>query len=389
MKIAVIAPPWLKTYPGCFYGIEIFIHNLCSALHEQGHEVVLFTVKGTTTPATKRYWYHDTEQYKHIHRRWYEAVPVVAAHMLYSLNVIRQSGDFDIIHDNNSFMGPSMLAFASNDLPPILHTLHEPLQNKKLAKSKIPDTRAMFEELSHTRRMYFNGVSESQLKNAPDKLKSRIAGVVHNAVDISGYVFSSKKQRYFLSVGRVAKDKGQAIAAKLCSELGVPLKMAGTVGATIRTKRQLQQELADPTPSSRKDPDFLYYKNKVLPYIKPGKIDYIGTVFSEKKAALFSQARAFLMPITWEEPFGLAVIDALASGTPVVAMKRGAMPEIIQHGVNGFLARNEAEFKKYMQRVDEIDPAVCRQSVIDNFSSNVMAENYIKLYKKVIASVAP
>ncbi|MEP6710692.1 MAG: glycosyltransferase, partial [Candidatus Saccharibacteria bacterium] len=110
MKIAIIAPPWLSTYTGCYYGIENVVHNLTTTLYQQGHEVVLFTVGGSTTPATKRYWYHKEDQYQHIHRPWYEVVPIISAHILYSLNVIRQAGDFDIIHDHNSFMGPSIMA---------------------------------------------------------------------------------------------------------------------------------------------------------------------------------------------------------------------------------------------------------------------------------------
>jgi glycosyltransferase involved in cell wall biosynthesis len=97
-----------------------------------------------------------------------------------------------------------------------------------------------------------------------------------------------------------------------------------------------------------------------------------------------SHAKALLFPITWDEPFGMAVIEALACGTPVIAMNRGAMPEIIEHGVNGFLADTEEEFAEYMERVDEIDPAVCRASVERKFSASAMADAYIARYKEVI-----
>jgi glycosyltransferase involved in cell wall biosynthesis len=98
-----------------------------------------------------------------------------------------------------------------------------------------------------------------------------------------------------------------------------------------------------------------------------------------------ANAKALLFPIDWEEPFGMAVIEALACGTPVIAMNRGAMPEIIKHGVNGFLANNEAEFFDYANRAEEIDPAACRRSVEEMFSADAMAAAYVTRYKKVIS----
>lgn len=99
---------------------------------------------------------------------------------------------------------------------------------------------------------------------------------------------------------------------------------------------------------------------------------------------LISNAKALLFPIDWEEPFGMAVIEALACGTPVVAMNRGAMPEIIEHGVNGFLANTEKEFFEYANRVDEIDPEACRKSVEQKFSAKTMAEAYVDRYRQTI-----
>jgi glycosyltransferase involved in cell wall biosynthesis len=116
----------------------------------------------------------------------------------------------------------------------------------------------------------------------------------------------------------------------------------------------------------------------VQPYEDPGRgIAWVGSVGGARKRELVAGARALLMPIRWEEPFGMAVIEALASGTPVVAMRRGAMPVIIEHGRNGFLADDEEEFARYLQRVDEIEPEDCRSSVRDRFSAAVMAERYV------------
>lgn len=385
LKIAVIAPPWLSTYPGCYYGIENVIQNLASTLHKMGHEVVLFGVGGSTTEASRRFWYHEQDQYKHIHRPWYQAVPIISSHLLYSLNVIQSHGDFDIIHDHNSFVGPTAMAFAYGNIPPVLHTLHEPFTDPRLARRGLPDNHMLFAELKHAKGMYFNGISESQLSSAPKDLDSRILDIVPNGVDPDDYIFSETKDDYFLIMGRVADDKGQGTAAKLCKELRVPLKIAGTIGGDISTAKQLADELRQPTGRSlRNNPDFKYFADEVLPYLQKGKIEYVGAITGAKKAKTLSKAKAFLAPINYEEPFGMAVIDALASGTPVVAYRKGAFPEVIEHGVNGFLADTETEFKQYMKKVSEIDPVECRKSVIEKFSAEIMTKRYVALYERVI-----
>ena len=387
MKIAIIAPPWLKTYPGCFYGIENVVHNLTSSLTEMGHEVVLFGVGGSTSRASKRYYYHHDDQYQHIHRPWYESLPIISSHILYSMNVIRKAGDFDIIHDHNSFTGPSMLAFAGTDLPPVLHTLHEPFTDERKVKQGLPDNRMLFEELKNAKRMYFNGVSASQLRGMPDELKRRMVKLVHNGVDLADYIYSDKKKDYFLSIGNIQPGKGQDVAAKLCFELGEKFKFAGTVGGDIRTREKMKKELANPSIDACNNVRFLHFRDNIAPYLVPGRISYLGTVFGESKMKLLAGAKAFLAPISWEEPFGIAIVDALACGTPVVAYRRGAFPEIIEHGKNGFLADNEKEFKQYMQRVNEIDPAECRRSVETKFSARTMAEAYVKRYEEVLRKI--
>lgn len=383
LKIAIIAPPWLSLYPGCYYGIEIVVHNLAAALTKLGHHVELFTVAGSTTDATRRRWYHREDQYKHIHRPYYEVNSIPVSHVLYALNIIRRKGDFDIIHDHNSFIGPAILAY-STDLPPALHTLHEPFTDERKLASGIPDNREMFEQFHYIKNLYFNGVSKSQLKSAPPGLNRRILGVVHNAVDATEYTFSKKKDDYFLMAASMSPDKGQATAAKACRELNERLKLAGTIGGGISTKQQAMRALRTVSTEFRNDKFFLYFKNEVAPHLVPRKIEYIGKISGQAQKKMFSRAKALLFPIDWEEPFGMAVLDALASGTPVVAYKRGAMPEIISHGVNGFLAKDYDEFKMYMKRIDEINPEECRKSVDENFSTLIMAKNYLKLYRRVI-----
>jgi glycosyltransferase involved in cell wall biosynthesis len=381
----LIAPPWLKLYPGCFYGIEIMVQNLASSLTEMGHHVELFSVKGTKTKVTKLRYYHNHEQYEYIHRPYYEAASIIIPHIQYALNTIRKAGDFDIIHDHNSYIGPAILANAT-DLPPALHTLHEPFTNPQLLRRGIPDTRLMFDQFRHIENLYFNGVSKSQLIHAPESIKTRIKGVVYNGVDLRDHTYSDKKDNYFAFVGSLTKEKGIDTAARVCFELGLKLKIAGTIGGAIKSPAQLRRELKRTArrESRTEDPILHFFKQSVVSYLKPRQIEYMGSVTGNAKKKLFAQARAFLNPIDRDEPFGLSVVDALASGTPVVTYRRGAMPEIIKHGYNGFIADNYQEFKRYVKRVDEINPADCRKSVEERFSSSVMADNYDQLYRRII-----
>ena len=138
--------------------------------------------------------------------------------------------------------------------------------------------------------------------------------------------------------------------------------------------------LAGPCMTSR---DREYFEAQVRPRL--GKdARWVGELGFAAKVELLAGARCLLFPVQWEEPFGMSVIEALACGTPVVAMNRGAMPEIIEHGVNGFLANDEEEFSEYILRIDEIDPAACRRSVEEKFSAGAMAEEYLERYKEVL-----
>jgi len=384
LKIAVIAPPWLSLYPGCYYGIENVVHHLSANLTRLGHHVELFSVGGTKTKVNKLHWYHEEDQYKHIHRPYYEVTSISISHILYALNIIRESGDFDIVHDHNSFIGPAVLAYAA-DLPPILHTLHEPFTDKRKLQNGIPDNRHMFEQFKSVRNLYFNAISEKQKSMAPAGLSSRIKGVIYNGVDVDEYTYSAEKEDYFTIVASMSPDKGQGTAAKAAKELGIKLKMAGTIGGGITSPEEMRRALKHPNSAQSSDRYFNYFKDEVAPYLTSGQIEFIGKISGKQQKEHFAKAKGFLFPIDWEEPFGMAVIDALASGTPVIAYNRGAMPEIIQHGVNGFLAHSYTEFKHYIKRIGDIDPAACRRSVEEKFSTEIMSRNYVDLYSRIIA----
>jgi glycosyltransferase involved in cell wall biosynthesis len=277
------------------------------------------------------------------------------------------------------------LATQLKGVPPALHTFHgPPFSTKEMLEQGIPDNRPQLELLRDMGNMYTVAISEAMANMAPKQIQTHMLPAVHNAINVSDFPFVAKKQNYYITLARFHPDKGQHIAVKYAAQFNKRLRMAGTV-AGMGSNRRLLLELSNPLSPYRSNQEFRYYSDKILPYsLKHRNISYVGNLSGARKMNFIAQAKALLFPIDWEEPFGMAVIEALACGTPVVAMKRGAMPEIIQHGVNGFLAENEKEFADYMLRVDEIDPEVCRKSVEERFSAEGMAKSYIDRYEEVI-----
>ena len=385
LRVAMLAPPWLAIPPKGYGGVENVLDALVRELLHLGVKVELFTVGETTLRSTKKHWLYKQSQMIHMYKPWFDSIPVMTAHVLFALNAIKKDGGFDIIHDHNVISGPLALAFADSALPPAIHTLHGPpfTDERRLKESGLPDNMAMWRQFGSAAQLYFVAISEALHKNAPRALKKRMLAPVHNPIKMRSFPFVKKKGDYFATLARFHPDKGQALAVRACKELGYYLKMAGSV-AGIASRRQVLMELANPSSAYRSLADFRYFSDQIFPHID-GDIEHIGEVQGREKMRFISRARALLFPIQWDEPFGMAATEALACGTPVVAMNRGALPEIIEHGVNGFLANNYKEFKQYMQRVDEIDPGDCRRSVTDKFSATRIAQQYLERYHEVLA----
>lgn len=385
LRVAMIAPPWLPIPPKGYGGIENVLAGLVPELMKLGAEVELFATGDSKIKATKRHWIYKTGQYGQIHKPQYDALPISIAHLQYALNIIKEDGAFDVIHDHNGFIGPLLFYNIDSGLPPVIHTLHGPPFSKPDRRSlDIPDNLLMWRQFKKTKGLRLVPISKALAKAAPRNLKAQLLPAVHNAVIVDDFPFSGKKDDYFITLARFHPEKGQHIAVKACVELGLPLKMAGGVN-DIMSAKQLILELGNPLSQYRTDIAFRYFSDNIFPYLEPAWIEHLGEVQGNRKLNLIKKAKALLFPIQWEEPFGMAAIEALACGTPVIAMARGALPEIIEHGVNGFLAKNQTEFKHYMTKIGGIDPAACRASVKQRFSAEIMAKKYLKLYESLIS----
>jgi glycosyltransferase involved in cell wall biosynthesis len=390
LRVAMIAPPWLKIPAEGYGGVEVVIEGLVKALESHDIDVEVFGVGNKSLYGAKAHAVTKEEQFEHILKPMYDfTLPIASYHVLESLDRIIADGKFDVIHDHNYFIGPSILAWAtrSSHIPPAIHTIHgPPLSTDKSVAAGMPDNRPFWRSVAGEHHCYFVSISDAMKNTMPAELKSNILPTIHNAIDTSMFPFVGRegKKNHFITFARFAEEKGQHIAVKICAKKKYRLRMAGPV-ATINTNRKLMLEIANPMSRYRNDRDFKYYSDEILPRVlRNPRITYSGGLGGKQKLAFLSHAKALLFPITWDEPFGMAVIEALACGTPVVAMNRGAMPEIIEHGVNGFLADTEEEFAEYMTRVDEIDPEECRASVERKFSADAMADAYVGRYKEVI-----
>lgn len=387
LRVAIIATPWLSIPPKGYGGIETVIDGLVKGLLAEGVEVEVFGVGRKKLHGAKVHPVETKEQFQHIHDPWYKVLPIVGGHVQQALRMIEVDGGFDVIHDHNGHIGPQLLSWATRleHMPPSIHTLHgPPFTTDQDVKNGEPDNREFWARINGGHHSYVVGISDALMESAPKELRKNMLATVYNALDVRNFPYVETKKNYFITLARFNEDKAQHIAVKYCHKFKYRLRMAGTIG-DIETPRKLLLELANPMSKYRQNHEFRYYSDHILSYVvRNPRITYSGNMAGPKKMKFISEAKALLFPIQWEEPFGMAVIEALACGTPVVAMRRGAMPEIIEHGVNGFLADTEEEFAVYMQRVDEIDPADCRMSVKQKFSAEVMAKNYLDRYHEAI-----
>jgi glycosyltransferase involved in cell wall biosynthesis len=375
LTVFINAGPWLSIPPPGYGGVENMLVNLIKKLRQHhGCQVILGTVGSSQIAVDGRVFMFEEGQHRHIAAPSQNHISLARAHMRRVLDKIRGRQDIDVVHDFLEVVGPRMLAELGRDVPPVLHTL----------QGSLSSHRDFYRHFNGGGRIYFNGISAPQMEAACENLQRQSVGVVHNGVDISDFIFQADKDDYVITLARLAYEKGQDVAARVCAELNLQLRMAGPVGG-IGTPDLLRKELAYADSPFRNARDVQYYIHSVLPLERGNpNIRWIGDVGGERKRKLMAGAQALLMPVRWEEPFGMAVIEALASGTPVVAMRRGAMPVIIKDGYNGFLADDERQFKERLQQVSEITAENCRRSVETWFSATDMAVRYMQLYRQVI-----
>jgi glycosyltransferase involved in cell wall biosynthesis len=336
-RIGLIAPPWVPVPPPAYGGTEAVIDRLARGFVAAGHDVLLFTTGDATCPVSRQWVVNRADP-----ARMGSAV-VELHHLVHAYGAMQ---DCDIIHDH-TVIGPTYaLHFPSLT---VVTTNHGPF-NAEL----ISVYRAVAE------RVPIIAISHSQAATAVDL---RIARVIHHGIDPDAFPMGAGDGGYFAFLGRVVPDKGIRQAALVAREAGVRLLIAA----------KMQEPL-----------EIEYFEDQVRPLLTRD-VEYIGEVGDGEKLELLNGARALINPIRWPEPFGLVMIEALACGTPVIAFPAGAAPEIVAHGVTGFLCTDEADMVQSLGRVDELSRSACRAAVERSFSTARMVADHIDLFSDVLA----
>jgi glycosyltransferase involved in cell wall biosynthesis len=370
--VLVNAGPWLPVPPVGYGGIENVLDTLIPALRAEGVRVVLAAVGSSTLDVDELVVTFPEGQFAHVTAPYNATMGITHAHMTHVIRRLREGG-IDLVHDHLEVVGAATLAAMGAAAPPSLQTLHWDLR-------KHPD---FYDGFDGGGRVVFSALSELQLAGAPENLRRQTIDVVPLAVRIADYPFATKKTGPFLHMSRIFAAKGQHTAARMCRDRGLPLDLAGPV-AYATNPDQLTAELADPRSDLHTRPDVRYFLDEVQPLLDGDRVRWIGSLAGQPKLDALGVARALLMPITWDEPGATVVIEAMACGTPVIGMRRGALPMLIEHGVNGFLADTEAQFASYLDRAEEIDPADCRRIAEDRLDAPVMARAYLRLYDRLL-----
>jgi glycosyltransferase involved in cell wall biosynthesis len=265
---------------------------------------------------------------------------------VHASEAIAIADDFDIIHNH---AGESVMALASFTDTPMLTTTHNPI---------TADSAIVWERYSG----YYNTVSKAQFVSLPSLDTPHYVGYVHNAIDVSSFPYSEQKEDYLLCLNRIHPDKGTHIAIEAARRTGRRLIVAGKWD----------------------DGEEDYYRESVEPLIDGDKIVFAGEADQQTKRELLVRAYCVLMPICWDEPFGLVMVEAMACGTPVIACAHGAAPEVVVHGETGFLVDDVDGMVSAIPDVGMIRPARCREHAETEFDTPVMVEGYLRLYHRVL-----
>jgi glycosyltransferase involved in cell wall biosynthesis len=337
VRIGLIAPPWLPVPPPAYGGTEAVVDRLARGMQAAGHEVLLFTTGDATCPVDRR-WVFETAQAP----RMGEAV----AELRHLVHAYEALASCDVVHDH-TVVGP---AYAER-LPalPVVTTNHGPFDRELLDVYRAVAHRVPVIAISHAQAATARGLP--------------LAGVIHHGIDVDRFPLGRGAGGHLLFLGRMTPDKGAEQAIAIARRAGVPLVLA----AKMRE------------PAERR-----YFERRIAPLLGPG-VDYLGEVGGADKGGLLAGAVGLLNPIQWDEPFGLVMIEALACGTPVLATPRGAAPEIVDHGVTGFLG-SEDELVAAAGRLGELDRTACRAAVAERFSTTRMVEEHLDLFSRILAA---
>ncbi len=344
MRIAQIAPLHEAVPPKFYGGTERVVSYLTEALVELGHEVTLFASGDSRTAGTLEAGWPRALRLDPAHR------DVLAPHLLMLEKVRRVAHEFDILHFHLDYL-PFQL-FSRMDTP-FVTTLHGRLD--------LPELQAMFDAFPEV-----PVVSISDAQRLPLPQANWLDTIHHGLPETLLTPHARKVPGYLAFLGRICPEKRPDLAIRIAAHSGLPLKIAAKVDAA----------------------DQEYFNTVIEPLLSPPHVEYLGEIGEQHKAEFLSGAQALLFPIEWAEPFGLVMIEAMACGTPVIAFNRGSVPEVIEHGVTGYICEDVADAVDALQRLDDLSRAEIRARFERRFSARTMAQHYVTSYLSLLQKVA-
>ena len=342
MRVLQIAPPWFPVPPTGYGGIEWVVASLTDGMTALGHDVTLVANGDSETSAELVSVFEGSDPHR-LGDLWMEAAHAVAAYL--------HANDVDVVHDHTGVIGPAIAA-AGGLRTPVVNTLHGPWTR---------DNSVLYRAISG--RVALTAISHDQAARAPDGV--RVSAVVHNGIEVDAYEVGRDREDFLLFVGRASHEKGPEVAIEVARRVGLPLVMAMKVNEPAEHR---------------------YLAQVVRPAMEGADVDLRTRVGHDEKADLMMRARAVLVPIGWDEPFGLVMAEAAASGAPVVAFRRGAAPELVLDGVSGHLVPpgDVDAMTRALDGIDRIDPLDCRAWAEGRFSSRRMVRRYLRVYEQLL-----
>jgi glycosyltransferase involved in cell wall biosynthesis len=334
MRIAMLSSISWRTPPRAYGPWELVTSLLTEALVARGVDVTLFATLDSQTSG----------KLAGVVPRGYSEDPGIDAKVweaLHIANLFERAGEFDLIHNQADFMP---LAFTRLVDTPIVTTIHG---------FSSPRILPVFERYDD--RVHYVAISDAD--RAPSLA---YAATIHHGIEVDKFPFDPAGSEDLLFFGRIHPDKGAGEAIRAARATARRLIMCGLVQ------------------------DEGYHRREVEPFIDGRQIEFRGVIGGAERLRALGQARGLLHLIGFDEPFGLSVIEAMACGTPVIAYRRGSMPELIEHGVTGFLVDTFDEAVAAIERLGEIDRAACRRAVEQRFSVDRMAGEYLALYERIL-----
>jgi glycosyltransferase involved in cell wall biosynthesis len=334
MRIAIVAPPFIPVPPIRYGGTELFVAHLADGLRARGHDVAVYA-NGASRIACHLEWrYADAE--------W----PIVDAGAAQLKNIDHTAwalhdaaGRADVVQLND-VVGVPLTPFLR---VPVVLTLHHPHE---------PALTALYQRYPE---VDYVAISAAQARREP---LGRVH-VIHHGLPMNEYRYLAQKDDYVAFLGRMAPCKGAHLAIDAARRAGVRLKLAGEIQPIFRE----------------------YWERQVLPGIDGRQIEYVGEADHEIKNALLSRARALLFPITWDEPFGLVMVEAMACGTPVLALRGGSVAEVVRDGVSGWICSDTADMAARIA-ARPLAAEACRAWAVEEFSRDRMVDRYLDVYAR-------